>query len=455
MVLSTVGHIVLHQVKQNNTWFIVRSDFLGVSLVQRVRFRRWVRDIATREFSPQHAHRIRRLLYHPLNVFVAAGLASFVCGLFLNAQGFMLCGALLSVVALGVFLPWLQLKGLQARLSYAQEKASEGDIVEICLTLRNRMPWGARGVFFCHAATNDIHPDRVAIDVIPARHTVDCRWDFSPPSRGVYPVTPQRLATGFPFGLCEFGNTVPVERALTVWPKVYPVGPMPPVSGENRIEGNVSRAKVGTNGDVMGVRPYRRGDSPRRIHWGQSARQDRLIVCEIESNSRPVIQLILDTDPQVHSGVGRDSTLEWAIRIVGSFAQGWLDHGAQVGVSWAHQEISPASGRSQAIKILDALAAISPENSPPLSHILECPVCRNFREGLQIIVTTDRVHAHDGCALCETENQRWVILKTGRFAGETRSASCGHCPDPWLELDTPEEIPAALRGKWREARHGS
>ncbi len=120
----------------------------------------------------------------------------------------------------------------------------------------------------------------------------------------------------------------------------------------SRVEGNVSRNKIGTTGDVLGVRPYRRGDSPRRIHWGQSAKHDRLIVCELQSNARPVIQLVLDTDPRIHCGTGTNGSREWAIRIVASLAKGWIESGAQVGLACANVELPPASGVAQSMSFL-------------------------------------------------------------------------------------------------------
>jgi len=254
-------------------------------------------------------------------------------------------------------------------------------------------------------------------------------------------MTPARLTTGFPFGLWEAAVPVGVEKPLIVWPRTFPVGPVPPVCGERQVEGNVSRTKVGSSGDMLGVRPYRRGDSPRRIHWGQSARHDRLIVCELASNARPVIQLVLDADPRVHAG----ASFEWAIRVVASFAKGWLEDGAQVGVAWAGHDVAPASGQAQILRILDALAALT-GGDVPLPDVLACPRCRGFRDGLQVIVTTDRAHA-PGCGACAAESQRWVILATG---GPPR-----HGPPPWLALDAVENIPALLRGGWREAQHGS
>jgi uncharacterized protein (DUF58 family) len=417
--------------------------------------RAWLHAIATYDFSPQFSAKVRRFLYNPLGILLIAGSVSLLCGLFLHAQGFVLCGGVLAVVALGVVWPWLSLRGIVGTVAFDRVRASEGDAVEVRLTLRNRLPWPAWGLAVRGGLGG--HPSEAVAGVAstPRRRTALCRWSFAPPCRGGYPLTTPQLTTGFPFGMWDNRRALAVETPLVVWPRTFPVGPIPPVSGDHQVEGNVSRSKVGTNGDVLGVRPYRRGDSPRRIHWGQSARHDRLIVCELQSNSRPVIQIVLDADPRVHAGTGPDSSREWAIRVAASFAKGWLEDGAQVGLAWGGYDIPPASGQSQLHKILDALAGLPDGCDKPLAEVLACPRCRGFRDGLQVIVTTDRAHAHGGCGACEVEDQRWVVLKAGAFADTVDVATCGHCPTPWLLIESVESVPALLRGGWREARHGS
>jgi uncharacterized protein (DUF58 family) len=420
-----------------------------------IRLRHWLRAVATHDFAPQFSAKVRRLLYNPLGVLLMAGTASLLCGLFLHAQGFVLCGGVLVVVALGVIWPCLSLRGLVGILSFDRSRASEGEAVEVRLAIRNRLPWPAWGLALKDGFGNEESGAVAGIATAPRCRTALCRWTFMPTHRGVYPLATLRLATGFPFGLWENSRQLAVEKPLVVWPRTYPVGPIPPVSGDHQVEGNVSRSKVGTNGDVLGVRPYRRGDSPRRIHWGQSARHDRLIVCELQSNSRPMIQLVLDSDPRVHAGSGPDSSREWAIRIVASFAKGWLEDGAQVSVAWGGHDIPPASGQAQLHKILDALAGLPADTTQPLADVLACPKCRGFRDGLQVIVTTDLGHAHGGCGACEAEDQRWVVLRAGAFADHVDVVACGHCPTPWIFVESVAEIPALLRGGWREARHGS
>lgn len=420
--------------------------------------RRRLLALATYEFFPAFSARVRRLLYNPLGVLLLAGMAALLCGFFLHAQGFVLAGSVGAVAALGVVWPLLALRGLSGALTFDRSRCEEGETVEVRLTLHNRLPvavWGlaVRGGFGAPAGAV------AGVSSAPGRRSVVCRWNFSPERRGVYPRAEPRLTTGFPFGLWENARRLAVETQLVVWPKTFPVGPVPPVAGARQVEGTVSRSKVGTTGDVLGVRPYRRGDSSRRIHWGASAKHDRLIVCELASNSRPVIQLVLDADPRVHCGTGADGSREWAIRIVASLAKGWIGAGAQVGLTWGEFELPPASGTAQVHAILDALAALPDVVEKPLTELLACPVCSGFRDGLQVIVTTDRAHVRADCGTCARENQRWVVLTAGGFADTVDVAACDcacvPCAEPWVRVGSADAVPELLRGDWREARHGS
>jgi uncharacterized protein (DUF58 family) len=412
---------------------------------------RRLRVLATYDFLPALSARIRRALYNPLGILVLAALVALLCGRFLHPQGFALGGAILAVLALGIAWPWLSLRGVRGSIAFERARAGEGEPVDVCLTLRNRWPWSAWGLAVHCGFTRQTGAPEAAIASAPRRRAVRYRWSFVPAGRGVYPLVAPRLTTGFPFGLWENQSRLTVETTLIVWPRTFPVGPLPRVSGDRLPEGNVARNQVGSNGDVLGVRPYRRGDSPRRIHWGQSARHDRLIVCELQSNARPVVQLVLDTDPRVHSGSGPDGSREWAIRIAASLARGWLEAGAQVGACWNGQVIPPASGTRQLQQLLDALARLPEQTGPALAETLRHPACRDFRDGVQVIITTDlRSNERQGLS----PPTRWVVLRSAAF-GEGSTAPARPAEQPWLWIDSAERIPALLRGGWKEARHGT
>lgn len=412
-----------------------------------------IQRLTSYDFAPEFSEKVRRAFYHPLGIMGLAAFVSLLCGLFLHPQGFILCGGILAVVALGVLWPMISLPALSGAISFSRRRVTEGETVEVQLSLKNRLPWPVWGLAVRDGFGFDAQEAVVGIRMAPRRRSALCRWAFQPTRRGLYPQPLPKLTTGFPFGLWNHSKTLAVESQLIVWPTTFPVGPVPMLSGEQQSEGKVSRNKVGTNGDVLGVRPYRRGDSPRRIHWAQSARHDRLIVCEIQANSRPVIQLVLDTFDEIHAGREENSTGEWAIRVAASFAKSWIEEGAEVGLLWGGGHLPPASGSNHLTKIMDTLAGLQ-FGKTPLAQVMETSACQGFADGLQIFITTN-------LSVCPPPrgHQRFVILNTHGFDPSlpVETASDGNQPtvSPWLTLENPEAIPTQLLGNWQEAKHGS
>ena len=69
-------------------------------------------------------------------------------------------------------------------------------------------------------------------------------------------------------------------------------------------DGLATRDRAGQWGDPLGVRPYRRGDPLRRVHWVLTARHGELIVRELQSNAVPRVQIVLDAHPAAHRRLG-------------------------------------------------------------------------------------------------------------------------------------------------------
>jgi uncharacterized protein (DUF58 family) len=422
---------------------------------ERSRLRRWLEY----DYFPGAERWLRRVVYNPLGSLCLAALAALLCGIYLHPNGFILFAGILSVLLLGILWPWIGLRGLAGRLEFSAKRIKEGESVEVSLIVRNHLPWAAWGLGVRGfgekppEGSKDAPPPAASMAIAPGRRTAAVHWQITPLGRGVYPSQPARLCTGFPFGLRESKRLLSVDEALVVWPKTYPVGPAPLSVGENQIEGAVSRNKVGTNGDVIGVRPYRRGDLPRRIHWAQSARHDRLIVCELQSNARPVVQFVLDLDSAIHRGAGVDSSREWAIRVFASLAEGWIGQGVPLEAVIGKQTLPLASGLPHLQRIMDALARIADEPQSTLADVLAAPICSGFRNGVQVVVTTDRALATLSLSHVE-HDRRLVVLRADAFAEN----AVDDAPRPeraWLWLDSAAGIPHQLKHGWKEALHGS
>jgi uncharacterized protein (DUF58 family) len=247
-----------------------------------------------------------------------------------------------------------------------------------------------------------------------------------------------------------------VSGRLTVWPRTYPLGPIPEAAASDRSrEGLVSMNKAGLSGDFYGVRPYIRGDSLRRIHWGQTARHGDLIICERQASACTHLQVVLALDPGAHEGRGSGGSREWVIRIAASLADCFLSQGSLVEMVIDERVIATGTGGSHRARLLDALAEVPPDQGVPLGGVLAQTACRNFRHGLQAVVTTDRGLRGVPPTLLRNHASHLIVLRTAAFGGDASSNGAENGADSappraWIEITDSGDIPGLLRQCWRE-----
>ncbi|MFO0911166.1 MAG: DUF58 domain-containing protein [Isosphaeraceae bacterium] len=390
----------------------------------------------------------------PLGTLVLAGLASLLFGLFLHAQGFVVLSLILAAAVLGLIWPWMSVRGLEVAIVFDRARCREGEEVAATLTLRNHMPWSAWGVSI---ETGDPPPagstrereSLAGLARVPGWRTVDVNIRFCPPCRGVYPGRGVRVASGFPFGLWHAARPVHVREPLLVWPRTVGVGPIPEAREGSETEGLASRERPGNWGDPLGVRPYRRGDALRRVHWGQTARHGQLIVCEVQASAVPRVQIVLDTHRAAHAGVGRESSFEWAIRVGASFAEGWLMQGAEVETVHGDDSLR-ARGPQGRNATLDHLARLDPSHALELGDVLDSPHARRPANLVRLIVTTDRGLRALSPEQLERPGDRFVVLDAAGFDTESTPSARGRLPIvPWIRLSSPADA-VSLRHRVKE-----
>jgi uncharacterized protein (DUF58 family) len=411
------------------------------------------RSVWSREL--RWARRLDPFLRHPLTVLGAGTAAALLCGLVLHPRVLALAGGLAMVVTLGVAWPWISLRGLRGSLSFEQARGREGQPITARLRFRNRAPWGAWGLKlrFGRDDANSTTPLALAHLGGWKRGEVECL--FVPDRRGDHPVGGAWLVTGFPFGLWEASRALTVERSVLVWPRTFPVGPIPEEAGGDVSEGTTFRDRPGDAGDLLGVRSYRRGDPLRRVHWGQTARHGELIVCERQAAAAPRVQVVLDLDPASHVGIGPNGSLEWAIRVAASLLDDWIGQGADAELVVGHRPITGRGGSTASRRrvLLDTIARLDDRaGSPPLCDALDGPPCRRFGRGLRVVICTDRARVGNP-GRRDVTGSRFVVLASNAFASE---ASHGPGIDPgwpgrpWILIDDPTRVAEQLRNRRKE-----
>lgn len=173
--------------------------------------------------------------------------------------------------------------------------------------------------------------------------------------RGRHRLPPAVVSTRFPFGLFVKRRQLETPPEVLVYPKIDPVMVEPghaarPGRGEQT--GRPARA-----GEFYGLREYRDGDDPRRMHWPAVARTMRPVVREDEAlgDSQVVLELA--------RGKSGDPAFEAEVRRVASMAVGHLQGaGTAVALHYDGKEvIGPSTGPDGRHRILEFLATVGEE----------------------------------------------------------------------------------------------
>lgn len=360
-----------------------------------------------------------------------------VLGLALHPRLLLLLPALWVVLLIGVAWPWLSVLLVRGRLKLRADRVHEGESLDGALTLRNLAPWPGWGLTLDAGEAN-----RRIIETPAPLGSVSKNIGFRPEQRGVFPARSPRLSTGFPIGLVTASRSLGLTDSVVVWPRVLPVAQSLDWAVADMTAGPIETRRVGTDGDTVGVREYRRGDPMRWIHWSQTARQDRFMVREFQSSGVPRVRIELDCDPVVHVGTGTDSSFEWSVRIAASLAMHWLSEGAEVELLAGDVRLPAAGGAFHRRQFLDALAGVQ------LGSTEQAPRGAN-RTLATVTITTDagwsQRHPTSGSAW------RGFSLSSLGFGGVDRRTRLAHANI--VTVDGPEHVAAVLMREKRGLAH--
>ena len=273
-------------------------------------------------------------LKQPVGWVACGTFASILVGLFIGPQGYVLTGAFLTLLVLGVSWPWLCMRGLSCEVSFDDSRSIEGEPTIVTLDIVNRLPIPAFGLMIQGQFLQDLNHEDDEI-VVGLKRAAGCsissfQWSLTPKRRGRLPVESPQLVTGFPFGLYQISKPIKVAGSTIVWPNCDTAETIVETVGKQfAIDASASR-QAGNEGDTIGVRNYRFGDSVRNIHWSHTARHNRLIIRERQSSTQTPIRIVLDLTRVHHSGNGSQSTYENVIRLAASVCSELHRHQCQI-----------------------------------------------------------------------------------------------------------------------------
>ena len=233
-------------------------------------------------------------------------------------------GVLISVVVVSVVFSGLNLRGIEFRRSLP-DAVIAGEPFSVRVRITNQRRWfPARNVLLKDALQSALtgQESRCYAPLIPAGGHVTFVYAARIRRRGAYNITNALLSTRFPFRLF-------VKRTLARHPSRIVVYPRTREVAGDRLPGSrdlhlalAERSMRRPGGDEFrSLRDYRAGDDPRRIAWRISARQQKLVLKEMERENRGRVAVVLATSLDGLPPNRRRVALERAVTLTASLVR--------------------------------------------------------------------------------------------------------------------------------------
>ncbi len=285
-------------------------------------------------------------------------------------------GVCVGAALLSVFAGWRALRGLEIKRS-APDSLVAGQASEIRYSLTNRCRWAsARNIHLVDAPSAGAMPrnPEAYVSVLRPGESVVLGVPIMVERRGRLVFSRIGAATRFPFGLVTKYVSRRANWEMTVFPALGRLtGSV--LTGSRSVEasaGGGTSSRGRGDEEYYGVREYRIGDNPRRIHWRRTARTGQLMIREMARTRDRQLWCVVDT--RVDTGnAAQVERLELAISCAATVICDALERGARVGLVCNGDPLlvlPPGGGRAHRPRLLRELALRGPNTDDDLvSHI--------------------------------------------------------------------------------------
>ena len=196
---------------------------------------------------------------------------------------------------------------------------------------------------------------------VPSGERLTVSYRLPTDERGRVFVGPLTLTVTDPLSMSARHFQLGGQAEALVYPAVFPIRPPPRLPGSTFDA--VRRSPMAQSGDELyGLRPFQRGDDPRRIHWRSSAHHDELIVRQFEEFSHTHTTVLLDTRSAQLGAKAGSERFEAMVSAAASICRASQRRGDQTRlVTTADFDSGYGSDSAHLHKIYEHLALVGPD----------------------------------------------------------------------------------------------
>ena len=264
--------------------------------------------------------------------FLAAALLTFGFGQAATVSGtswfVLLAGGVVGLAATGL-LAKARLDGLAVHVDQAP-RVSAGDAFTTRVSVVNE---GGRtsSAAVLHLHTHGVECCVVSVPRLAPGERTSAVVHRRSASRGVAEATAALLTARPSLGLREGRRVVAVPGRLVIHPLLAQRADRPVTHRHETGADAAGRERADAGAEVVGVREWRSGDDPARVHWRTTARSGRLAILERSSTQAEELRVVL-------VGSDRHPGFEEALSDAATVCDRGLQHGSAVTVVAWHVE---------------------------------------------------------------------------------------------------------------------
>ncbi|MBY8987050.1 MAG: DUF58 domain-containing protein [Candidatus Lokiarchaeota archaeon] len=306
-----------------------------------------------------------------------------------------------TVVSLPLFYYQMNIEELRVRRELEKEKIFKDDFVHVKVIIENT---GKHSFDFLEIK-DYYNPELFRLVLgenfistrIGPKNQIKFSYILEPKVRGEYPLGPLSLTVKDRLGFNSVERIVPDSVSdILVYPPYEDIKRIEILGSKRSLSQNygLQRSKQkGLGSEFYGMRKYVFGDQFRLIDWKASARTQKLIVKEFESERDVSVMILVDSSNSMAGGAIENTKFEYAIRACMLLTKVALSRKDNVGVFTFSDKknfkfLKPGSGQDHFYKVLDFVARVKPQGKSRFVEALD-HLNRRYQKRSLIFVISD------------------------------------------------------------------
>jgi uncharacterized protein (DUF58 family) len=232
---------------------------------------------------------------------------------------------------------------------------------------------------------------------IAPKSTIKFSYVLEPKVRGEYPLGPLSVVVKDRLGFNALERIVPDSVTdILIYPPYEDIKRIEILGSKRSLLLNygIQRSKQkGLGSEFYGMRKYVFGDQFRLIDWKASARTQKLIVKEFESERDITVMILVDSSETMAGGAIENTKFEYAIRACMLLTRVALTRRDNVGVFTFSDKknfnfLKPGGGEDQFYQVLDFVAKVKPQAKCRMVEAFDFFI-RRFQKRSLIFIISD------------------------------------------------------------------